>query len=45
MANQLAFVAAAYGVTGLATAVVVIVSWCAMRASERRADAVRGERP
>ncbi len=41
--NQWNFVLAAYGVTALATIVLVVVSWRAMRRAEAAADAVRRE--
>ena len=39
--NQWSFVLAAYGVTALATIVLVVASWRAMRRAEAAADAVR----
>ena len=39
--NQWSFVLAAYGVTALATVVLLIASWRAMRRAEAAADAVR----
>ena len=39
--NQWSFVLAAYGVTVLATIVLVIASWRAMRRAEAAVDAVR----
>ena len=39
--NQWNFVLAAYGVTVLATIVLLIASWRAMRHAEAAADAVR----
>jgi len=41
--NQWSFVLAAYGVTALATIVLVVASWRAMRRSDAAADAVRSE--
>lgn len=41
--NQWSFVLAAYGVTALATIVLVVASWRAMRRAEAAANAVRGE--
>ncbi len=41
--NQWSFVLAAYGVTALATIVLVVASWRAMRRAEAAADAVRRE--
>ncbi len=41
--NQWSFVLAAYGVTALATIVLVATSWRAMRRAEAAADAVRRE--
>ena len=39
--TQWNFVVAAYGVTLLATAVLLLWAWQSMRRSERRADALR----
>ena len=39
--NQWSFVLAAYGVTALATIVLVVASWRAMRRAEAAVDAVR----
>ena len=39
--NQWSFVIAAYGVTALATIVLLVASWRAMRRAENAADAVR----
>ena len=39
--NQWSFVLAAYGVTALATIVLLVASWRAMRRAEAAADAVR----
>ena len=41
--NQWSFVLAAYGVTALATIVLLVASWRAMRRAEAAADAVRKE--
>ncbi len=41
--NQWSFVLAAYGVTILATVVLILASWRAMRRAEAAADAVRKE--
>ena len=41
--NQWSFVLAAYGVTALATLVLLVASWRAMRRAEAAADAVRKE--
>ncbi len=41
--NQWSFVLAAYGITTLATIVLVVASWRAMRRAEAAADAVRKE--
>ncbi len=41
MSAQLAYVAAAYGLTIVATLTVTGWSWWTMRAAERRADEVR----
>jgi hypothetical protein len=41
--NQWNFVLAAYGITAIATFLMVIVSWRAMRRAEAAADAVRRE--
>ena len=41
--NQWSFVLAAYGVTALATIVLLVASWQAMRRAEAAADAVRKE--
>lgn len=38
--NQWSFVLAAYAVTGIATLVLLVVSWRAMRRAEAAADAV-----
>ena len=38
--NQWSFVLAAYGVTALATVVLLVASWRAMRRAEAAADAV-----
>mgnify|MGYP006054809179 CR=1 FL=1 len=42
--GQWAYVAAAYGVTALVTGLVLLSSWRAMRAQEKRSDALRKER-
>jgi cytochrome oxidase assembly protein ShyY1 len=39
------FVIAAYALTALLTAAVLVQSWRAMRSAEARADALRQERP
>ena len=41
--NQWSFVIAAYGVTALATIVLLVASWRAMRSAEAAADAMRQE--
>lgn len=41
MSGQIAFVAAAYGVTIVATLALIGWSWWAMRAAERRVDDIR----
>ena len=41
--NQWSFVLAAYGVIALATIVLLVASWRAMRRAEAAADAVRKE--
>ena len=41
--NQWSFVLAAYGVTALATLILLVASWRAMRRAEAAADAVRKE--
>ncbi len=41
--NQWSFVLAAYGVTMLATVVLIVASWRAMRRAEAAADAIRKE--
>lgn len=41
MSGQIAFVAAAYGVTIVATLGLTMWSWVTMRAAEARADAIR----
>jgi hypothetical protein len=41
--NQWNFVIAAYGITAIATLVMVVASWRAMRRAEAAADAVRRE--
>ena len=39
--NEWSFVAAAYGLTGLATALLACGSWIAMRRAEAAADAAK----
>ncbi|MCY7398659.1 MAG: heme exporter protein CcmD [Sphingomonas bacterium] len=41
--NQWSFVLAAYGVTALATIVLVVATWRAMRRAEAAVDAARSE--
>jgi len=41
--NQWNFVLAAYGITAIATCVMVLASWRAMRRAEAAADAERKE--
>lgn len=43
--NHWPFIIAAYGLALLGTAVVVLVSWRAMRAAERAADRLSGRAP
>jgi hypothetical protein len=45
MTQQWDFVIAAYALTALLTAAVLWSSWSAMRKAERRADAMRQDRP
>ena len=40
MTSHWYFVSAAYAVTAAGTAIVVVQSWAAMRAAERKADAL-----
>jgi heme exporter protein CcmD len=42
--NQWAFVAAAYAVTIVAVALLLILSWRSMRAAERQAEELRDRR-
>jgi hypothetical protein len=42
--NQWAFVAAAYGLVGMATAGLLLWSYCSMRGAESDADAVKRRR-
>lgn len=41
---QWAYVAAAYGLTALVTAGVLLASWRGMRAAEKRSDALKKQR-
>jgi heme exporter protein CcmD len=43
--EQWDFVIAAYGLTALMTAAVLVNSWWAMRTAEKRADKLRQDRP
>lgn len=44
MSGQWAFVTAAYGLTALLTAAVLLQSWRGMRNAERRSDAIGKDR-
>lgn len=45
MTEQWDYVIAAYALTALLTAAVLMSSWRAMRKAEQRADALRQDRP